>query len=155
MSVRLAGKIAENAETARIQEQHAERARTKLEQERVKEGMRELTVHGRLALLAVIAKAAADETPCRNRELYEEYQRLCEQAGTDPLVQRSVHNHLSDLRMFGILSAKENRSGSRGNCYSYELNVPFESAVEAMSDVLHLEAEITQIKKRATHNKVR
>jgi len=153
--LRLAGEIAENAETTRIQEQHVEQARTKLEQERVEEGMRELTVHGRLALLAVIAKAAADETPCRNRELYEEYQRLCEQAGTDPLVQRSVHNHLSDLRMFGILSAKENRSGSRGNYYSYELNVPFESAVEAMSDVLHLDTEITQIKKRATHNEVR
>jgi len=153
--LRLAGEMAENAKAASIQEHHVEQARTKLEQERVEEGMRELTVHGRLALLAVIAKAAIDETPCRAQELYEEYQRLCEQSGTDPLVQRSVHNHLSDLRMFGILSVKENRSGSRGNYYSYKLNVPFESAIEAMSDVLHLEEEITHIKKRATHNQIR
>ena len=44
--------------------------------------------------------------------------------------------------MLGILSAEENRSGSRGNYYSYELDVPFESAIEAMEDALRLDAEI-------------
>nr|WP_245778691.1 hypothetical protein [Halomicrobium zhouii] len=48
--------------------------------------------------------------------------------------------------MLGILSALENRSGSRGNYYSYEVDVPFTSAVEAMSDVLRLDDEIRFIK---------
>jgi len=51
--------------------------------------------------------------------------------------------------MLGILSAHENRSGSRGNYYSYELDVPFTSAAEAMDDVLRLDDEIHFIKDTA------
>ncbi len=152
--LRLAGEVAENNDDDEIQERHVDQARSKLEQERVEEGMRELTTHGRLALLAVVSKAAKESTPCRTRELYQEYKALCESAGTDSLAQRSVHNHLSDLRMLGILSAKENRSGSRGNYYSYELDVPFTSAVDAMADVLYLDAEIETIRDIARMNSV-
>jgi len=152
--LRLAGEIAENQEDEVINEDHVDDARSQLEQERVEEGMRELTTHGRFALLAVISKAAKEETPCRTREIYEEYTTLCESSESDPLGQRSLHNHLSDLRMLGILSAHENRSGSRGNYYNYELDVPFSSAVEAMSDVLRLTTEIDTIRDIASMNNV-
>ena len=152
--LRLAGEIAENREVDLIERDHVEAARSRLEQERVEEGMRELTTHGRLALLAVVSKAAKEETPSRTREIYEEYAALCDSSGTDSLAQRSVHNHLSDLRMLGILSAYENRSGSRGNYYSYELDVPFTSAIEAMSDVLRLDSEIETIRDIASMNNV-
>lgn len=152
--LRLAGEIAENREVDLIERDHVEAARSRLEQERVEEGMRELTTHGRLALLAVVSKAAKEETPSRTREIYEEYAALCDSSGTDSLAQRSVHNHLSDLRMLGILSAYENRSGSRGNYYSYELDVPFASAIEAMSDVLRLNSEIETIWDIASMNNV-
>ncbi len=152
--LRLAGEIAENRDAETIVEDHVNAARSKLEQERVEEGMRELTAHGRLALLAVTSKAAKNETPCRTRELYSEYTTLCESSGVDALAQRSVHNHLSDLRMLGILSANENRSGSRGNYYSYELDVPFSSAVDAMADVLELDQEIEGIRDIAAMNDV-
>lgn len=152
--LRLAGEIAETREADLIERDHVEAARSQLERERVEEGMRELTTHGRLALLAVVSKAAKEETPCRTREVYEEYTTLCGSSGTDPLAQRSVHNHLSDLRMLGILSAHENRTGSRGNYYSYELGVPFDSAIEAMSDVLRLDSEISHIQEIASVNDV-
>ena len=150
--LRLAGELAESHDHDRISQEHVERARSQLEQERVQEGMRELTTHGRLTLLSVTSKAAKRETPCRTRKLYEEYLALCESSGTDTLSQRSVHNHLSDLRMLGILSAEENRSGSRGNYYSYELDVPFESALKAMEDVLRLDTEIETIQEIAAMN---
>jgi cell division control protein 6 len=56
--------------------------------------------------------------------------------------------------MLGILSASENRSGSRGNYYSYELNVPFTSAIEAMSDVLRLSPEIETIREIGLMNDI-
>lgn len=152
--LRLAGELAENEDADRILEAHVEAAQTKLEQERVEEGMRELTVHGRLALLSVISKAAKAETPCRTRDIYKEYTTLCDSSGTDTLAQRSVYNHLSDLRMLGILSATENRSGSRGNYYSYQLDVPFSSAINAMADVLSLDQEIETIREIAQMNDV-
>ncbi|AFK18334.1 AAA family ATPase [Haloferax mediterranei ATCC 33500] len=147
--LRLAGEHAENKDDEKITLDHVDIARQKLEQERVVEGMRELTENGHFALLAVVSKAAHDETPCRMRDLYQEYLRLCNSAGIDPLAQRSVHNHLSDLRMLGILSAEENRTGSRGNYYSYALDVPFSSAMEALSDVLSLDSVLDEIRKTA------
>lgn len=152
--LRLAGELAETRDADTITEAHVADARSKLEQERVEEGMRELTAHGRLALLAVISKAAKNEAPCRTRDIYNEYTSLCDSSGTEALAQRSVHNHLSDLRMLGILSAEENRSGSRGNYYSYELDVPFTSAIDAMDDVLRLNREIETIREIANMNNV-
>jgi len=67
--LRVAGEIAENEDCVVIEQRYVERARSRLEQERVQEGIRGLTTHGRLALLAVISKAAKRETPCRTREL--------------------------------------------------------------------------------------
>jgi cell division control protein 6 len=152
--LRLAGEIAENNDDSQIEESHVDTAQSKLEQERVEEGMRELTTHGRLTLLATISKAAKEETPCRTREIYNEYVSLCEQSAFDPLIQRSVHNHLSDLVMLGILSSKENRIGSRGNYYRYELDVPFDSAIQAMSDVLELTEAIKTIEDIASKNDI-
>ncbi|MDL0126518.1 orc1/cdc6 family replication initiation protein [Halobacterium salinarum] len=154
--LRLAGELAENQDADAISTDHVEAARSELERERVEEGMRELTTHGRLTLLAVVSKAAKADTPSRTRAIYDEYASLCKSAANtdDPLKQRSVHNHLSDLHMLGILSKYENRSGSRGNYYSYELDVPFESAVDAMADVLMLDAEIEKIEGLASRNGV-
>lgn len=148
----LSGEIAENRDADTITEETVKEAQAKLEQERVEEGMRELTTHGRLVLLAVISKTAKEETPCRTREIYDEYVSLCESSETNTLAQRSVHNHLSDLRMLGILSAHENRSGSRGNYYSYELDVPFSSAIKSMEDVLYLDDELEMIRSVAKRN---
>ena len=152
--IRLAGEMAENEDADVITEAQVNAARSKFEQERIEEGMRELTTHGRLALLAVISKAAKEETPCRTRDLYEEYTSLCEPLDVDPLAQRSLHNHFSELRMLGILSTQENRSGSRGNYYSYELDVPFPSAIQAMDDVMVLDREIKAIRDIANMNQV-
>ncbi|WP_266082921.1 orc1/cdc6 family replication initiation protein [Haladaptatus caseinilyticus] len=152
--LRLAGEHAENSDDDLITESHVEAAKEMLEQERVEEGMRELTVNGHFALLAVVSMAAKGDTPCRTRRIYEEYTDLCQFAGVDPLAQRSVHNHLSDLRMLGILTAEENRSGSRGNYYSYALDVPFFSALSALSDVLSLEDTLTKLETLAQQNDV-
>jgi len=63
--LRLAGEIAENDDDDRIELDHAERAQSKLEQERVEEGMRELTTHGRLALL----RPSCRKRPSRRRRV--------------------------------------------------------------------------------------
>ncbi len=151
--LQLAGEAAENSDADEIKIHHVETAQEKLEQERVEEGMRDLTRHGEVALLAVLSMTAKDETPARTKHVYQEYLKLCESSGVDSLAQRSVHNHLSDLRMLGILSSNENRSGSPGNYYSYELDVPFASAMDAMEDVSTLDAEIQTIREIASmHN---
>ena len=135
----LAGEQAQNNGDEFLEERHVEQAQHELERERVEEGIRQLTQHGHLALLAVVSLARAGRTPERSRNIYDRYLGVCDAMGVDSLAQRSVHNHLSDLRMLGILTARENRSGSRGNFYSYELDVPLESASRALEDELGIE----------------
>jgi cell division control protein 6 len=136
----LAGEQAQNNGDDFLAEHHVEQAQHELERERVEEGIRQLTQHGHLALLSVVSLARAGRTPERSRVIYDRYLDVCDAMGVDSLAQRSVHNHLSDLRMLGILTARENRSGSRGNFYSYELDVPLESASRALEDELGIEA---------------
>ena len=116
--------------------------------------MRQLTVNGHYILLAVVSQAASGETPSRTRDIYDEYTTLCEMSGIEPLGQRAVHNHLSDLRMLGILTPNENRSGSRGNYYSYELDVPVASAIAALEDVLRVDETIEQLRETARRSGV-
>jgi len=144
-----AGDIAESQNETEVREVHVADAQTELEKERVEEGMHELTEHGHLTLLSVVSIAADENTPERVRPIYERYTELCEHAGVKPLGQRSIHNHLSDLRMLGILSAKENRSGSRGNYHVYQLDVPINSAIEALDEELILTDVIEQIRSQA------
>ncbi len=63
--LRLAGENAENTDADAITEAHVEDAQDQLEQERVEEGMRQLTVNGHYTLLAVVSRAASDATPSR------------------------------------------------------------------------------------------
>jgi cell division control protein 6 len=140
----LAGEQAQNNGDDFLEEAHVEQAQHELERERVEEGIRQLTQHGHLALLAVVSLADAGRTPERSRNIYDRYLDVCDAMGVDSLAQRSVHNHLSDLRMLGILTARENRSGSRGNFYSYELDVPLESARRALEDELGLDDGLQQ-----------
>ena len=135
----LAGEQAQNNGDDFLEERHVEQAQNELERERVEEGIRQLTQHGHLALLSVVSLARDGHTPERSRNIYDRYLDVCDAMGIDSLAQRSVHNHLSDLRMLGILTARENRSGSRGNFYSYELDVPLESARRALEDELGID----------------
>ncbi|MFD1645319.1 orc1/cdc6 family replication initiation protein [Haloarchaeobius litoreus] len=151
----LAAEQAENGDDDHVSERHVEAARHELERERVEEGIRQLTQHGHLALLAVVSIAAEGDTPGRSRAIYDRYLDICDGYGVDSLAQRSVHNHLSDLRMLGILTARENRSGSRGNFYSYELDVPLESALTALEDELDMQQRFSDLRTVATMNEVR
>ncbi|WP_435332623.1 orc1/cdc6 family replication initiation protein [Haloarchaeobius sp. TZWWS8] len=151
----VAAEQAENADDHRVTEEHVEEARHVLERERVEEGIRQLTQHGHLALLAVVSIAAEGGTPERTRAIYNRYLNICDGYGVDSLAQRSVHNHLSDLRMLGILTARENRSGSRGNFYSYELDVPLESALTALEDELDMKQRFSDLRTVANLNGIR
>nr|WP_254535927.1 hypothetical protein [Halomarina sp. BCD28] len=86
------------------------------------------------------------------RDIYDEYTTICEVSSVQPLGQRAIHNHLSDLRMLGILTANENRSGSRGNYYRYELDVPLVSAIAALEDVLRVDELLEHLRETARRN---
>ncbi len=122
-----AGELARSSNESVITETHVYDAREKLEQSQIEHGMRELTQHGHLSLVATLHLALDGDTPARVREIYPRYRTIAERSDIDPLVRRRMHDHLADLAMLGILeqhSRNEGRAG--GQYYEYEFNVSLE-----------------------------
>jgi len=118
------GELARATGGSEITEEHVQNAREALEQSQIEHGMRELTQHGHIALVATLALALDEETPARVREIYPLYRTIAEQSGIDPLVRRRMHDHLADLAMLGILNQQlRNEGRAGGQYYEYEFNV--------------------------------
>jgi len=119
-----AGELARAAGGSEITEEHVQNAREELEQSQIEHGMRELTQHGHLSLVATLTLALDEETPARVREIYPLYRTIAEQSDIDPLVRRRMHDHLADLAMLGILNRQSRNEGrAGGQYYEYEFNV--------------------------------
>ena len=129
------GEIARSEGKNRITEANVYRAKETLEQSQIEHGMRELTKHGHLSLVAVLQLALEDETPTRVREVFPLYRRISEHSSVDPLVRRRMHDHLADLAMLGILDRRAKNEGrAGGQYYEYDFNVSLELAISVVSD---------------------
>jgi cell division control protein 6 len=130
-----AGELARAAGRTQISEDDVHEARNKLERSQIEHGMRELTRHGHLSLVAVLQLALESAGPFRVRDIYPRYRTIAEQSNIDPLVRRRMHDHLADLAMLGILdrhSRNEGRSG--GQYYEYEFAVDLELVANVVSE---------------------
>ncbi|MXR50438.1 AAA family ATPase [Halovenus sp. WSH3] len=131
-----AGELARTEAKSVISEAHVHDARDELEQSQIEHGMRELTQHGHLALVATLHLALEEDTPARVRDIYPRYRTIADRSEIDPLVRRRMHDHLADLAMLGILdrqSRNEGRSG--GQYYEYEFSVDLRIVQEVVADL--------------------
>ena len=128
-----AGELARATDESIITEDRVHEAREELEQSQIEHGMRELTQHGHLSLVATLNLALAEETPARVREIYPRYRTIAEQSDIDPLVRRRMHDHLADLAMLGILNRQSRNEGrAGGQYYEYEFNVGLKLVCEVV-----------------------
>jgi len=131
-----AGELARSKDAATIVEEHVYAARTALEQRQIEQGMRELTRHGHLALVATLELALAEDTPARVRDVYPRYQAIAEASQVDPLVRRRMHDHLADLAMLGILNRHARNQGrAGGQYYEYEFSVGLSTVCEVVTEL--------------------
>lgn len=131
-----AGELARTEVESTITESHVHDAREALEQSQIEHGMRELTQHGHLALVATLHLALESETPARVREIYPRYRTIADRSGIDPLVRRRMHDHLADLAMLGILDRQSRNEGRRGGqYYEYEFSVDLGIVRDVVADL--------------------
>lgn len=131
-----AGELARRRDAENIREAHVREARDVLEQKKIEECMEELPMHGRFVLCAVVTLTAEGDTPARRKTIWERYTELAERTNSDPLQRRSIHNHLQDLVMLGILDRFDRNQGRRGGSYyQYEMAVKTSAAVNALEDL--------------------
>ena len=131
-----AGELARDAEEDQVEDEHVREAQSELEQDRLEDGMRELTTQGHLVLCAVTVLEIADQTPVRTQDIYNRYRTYADQVDMDPLGERRIRDHLSELSLHGFLTVNEKNDGFHGGSYyEYELNVDLASAISVLNEI--------------------
>lgn len=102
--LRIAGEVAERDASPQLDEKHVRIALQKIDQDRISDALKSLPIHAKLVLLASMKN---DDQPDHTSSgyLYENYTRLCEKNGTEPLSTRRVSSLLTELDTLGLLTA--------------------------------------------------
>lgn len=138
-----AGQVARGEDADVVTEEHVRKGWDELRRERIVEGLSECNDHEFILLSAVLKLEVDEETPARFKEIYPVYKDYAMDVLEDVNMQRRTHDYLKELSMLGILSQYERNQGRDGNFYEYELDVPRDIIVEALSQTepLNTEAE--------------
>lgn len=135
-----AGDLAQEENTDLVTENHVQRGRELIQREEVTRGILGLNEHERILLYALTAFESSGTSPVRSRDLYRRYESFCEEAETDSLTSRWMHDHLDELDMLGLVSIKKMNEGSTGGQYktialSQDLNAVLDALEETITAV--------------------
>jgi cell division control protein 6 len=131
--LREAGELAQADDAEAVTEDHVRQAQNELEKNQLYEGMQELTTQGHAVLCSLAYHEALGHTPVRSRDLYDRYEKVCERITADSVSERRVRDHLSDLKMLGLLNVhKRNEGLSAGRYHEYELDVPLNAVLDIL-----------------------
>ncbi|WP_436908395.1 AAA family ATPase [Halosimplex marinum] len=143
--LRTAGELAERDQTDDVNEDHVRKAQEKIELDRVVEVVRTLPTQSKLVLFAIIMLESNGVHNINTGEVYNVYQRLCEEIDVDTLTQRRVTDLISELDMLGIVNAVVVSKGRYGRTKEISLSVPIdETEAVLLSDSRLSDIEDTQ-----------
>lgn len=133
-----------------ITEQHVRDAKKRLERDRVKEALRELTMQAHLVLCSMVELSLNDETPARTKDIYERYTQVTERVDTNELVERRMYDHLSALERHGFLEVDtKNEGGHGGRYHEYEIDVDLNMVLDTLEDSTTVRELVTQYQELA------
>jgi cell division control protein 6 len=131
--LREAGELTQADDAEIVTEDHVRRAQDEIEKNQLYEGMQELTTQGHAILCTLAYFQARGEAPVRSRTVYEQYLKICERLETDSVSERRVRDHLTDMKMLGLLNIYERNEGlAAGRYHEYELDVPMKPVLEVL-----------------------
>jgi len=112
-----AGELASNRDADSVTTDHLEKAKDRLEHELIRDGLDGLTTQERATVLAVASLEVQDKTPAKTKEVYPVYRWIIDNVGYEELTARSIHDKLTSLNTYNMVSAYENSGGVRGGTY--------------------------------------
>ncbi|PSQ02748.1 cell division control protein Cdc6 [Halobacteriales archaeon QS_5_68_33] len=143
--LRTAGELAERDQTDVVDENHVRKAQEKIELDRVIEVVRTLPTQSKLVLFSIVTLETNGVNNINTGEVYNVYQRLCEEIDVDMLTQRRVTDLISELDMLGIVNAVVVSKGRYGRTKEISMSVPIEETEAViMSDSRLSDIEDTQ-----------
>lgn len=117
-----AGDIACNHEATAVTTDHVNEAKEQLNREFIHDGLDGLTTQERASVLSIASLELQGETPARTKDVFPVYDQIVEHAGVEPLAHRSVHDKLTSLDTYNMVTGHEKSGGIRGGTYfTFEL----------------------------------
>lgn len=132
--LRVAGELAERANTSRVDEDHVRHAQDRIELDRVGEVVRSLPTHSKLVLYGVVVLEKTGMGDLTTGEVYNVYKRLSQNVDAPPLTQRRVTDLISELDMLGIINATVVSRGRFGRTKEIALSVPIDSTESVLME---------------------
>jgi cell division control protein 6 len=118
--LRYAGEIAQSNGEATVREEFVTQARERAETDRFRELIRGSTPHSRYVLqaLAVLSLSAGQADGFRTSRVYEIYEEICRQEGSDSLSLRRVRDLLKEHAFLDIIEQSKHSGGSAEGSYT-------------------------------------
>lgn len=128
--LRVAGEITERDGAEQVEEKHVRLAIKKVDQDRMTEAIRLLTLHEKLTLLSISLLKEINSTG----EVYSKYLNLCKNVGVESLTQRRISGLLNELDLLGIISTNIVNKGRYGRTKKISSLVPRETINNIISE---------------------
>lgn len=118
--LRYAGEIAQSEGANHVQEDFVNQARERAETDRFRELIRGSTPHSRYVLqaLTVLSLDNSNEEGYRTTKIYDVYEQICRQEGSDPLSLRRVRDLLKEHAFLDVLEQSRQSGGSAEGSYT-------------------------------------
>jgi len=118
--LRYAGEIAQSNGSTTVREQFVTQARQRAETDRFRELIRGSTPHSRYVLqaLAVLSLSNDDQEGFRTSRVYDIYENICRQEGSDSLSLRRVRDLLKEHAFLDIIEQSKHSGGSAEGSYT-------------------------------------
>lgn len=118
--LRYAGEIAQSNSSETVREEFVVQARERAETDRFRELIRGSTPHSRYVLqaLAVLSLNESDEDGFRTTRIFDVYEEICRQEGSDTLSLRRVRDLLKEHAFLDIIEQSRQSGGSAEGSYT-------------------------------------
>lgn len=118
--LRYAGEIAQSKNAATVKDRYVDEARDRAETDRFRELISGSTPHSRYVLqaLTVLSLNVSDEEGFRTTRIYETYEQVCRQEGSDPLSLRRVRDLLKEQAFLDVIEQSRHSGGSAEGSYT-------------------------------------
>ncbi|MBI4139617.1 orc1/cdc6 family replication initiation protein [Candidatus Woesearchaeota archaeon] len=140
--LRVAGELAERGNSQKILVEHIDNAEEKIDHDTITEIVGSQPLQHQLTLHSLLTLCGQTAEPVFTGEIYDVYNKLCEQQGIRPLTQRRISDILGEFDMLGIIRAKVISKGRYGRTREIRPCVPLATELQirkTLHDALSME----------------
>ena len=122
--LRVAGEIAERDSSAKITEEHIDKANDKIERDKILDIIETEPKQFQIVLYSIFQLIKKSKDNIFTGDIFSQYQELCKKVKIESLTQRRVSDILAEFDMLGLINARVISKGRQGRTRENKLAIP-------------------------------